>query len=106
MIWGNELVKFSYRSNDLNGNLQGNTHQHNGIEFLLINTRLFPQQTGETLTQYLMIRRLNEACVLLNTTSFSIRQVANCVGFSNSAYFCRCFKKKYTISPQQFRHRT
>ncbi|RUS48533.1 AraC family transcriptional regulator [Cohnella sp. AR92] len=69
-------------------------------------SHLFKEETGNTLTQYVMARRVREACLLLTTTDMPISQIARISGFNSSAYFCNQFKKKTGVSPQQFRKRT
>ncbi|WP_158606469.1 helix-turn-helix transcriptional regulator [Paenibacillus ginsengarvi] len=64
---------------------------------------LFRQYTGSTITEYITKRRLDEACLLLQTTSLPIDQVGKNSGFRNAAYFCRSFKKRYGLTPQQYR---
>jgi AraC-like DNA-binding protein/mannose-6-phosphate isomerase-like protein (cupin superfamily) len=66
-------------------------------------SNLFRNCTGSTITEYMMRRRLDESRVLLATTSMSIDQVGKRSGFPNAAYFSRCFKKQYRVTPQQYR---
>ena len=46
---------------------------------------------------------LTAAAQLLSQSSTSISDVAVAVGFDNFSYFCRLFRKKYQVSPKQYR---
>lgn len=52
---------------------------------------------------YLANYRLNQARLLLLKTDWSIQFIAEEVGFSQLSYFSLCFKKKYGVSPYQYR---
>jgi AraC family transcriptional regulator of arabinose operon len=64
---------------------------------------LFRQKTGGTITDYLMAKRLNQACLLLKTTTSSVTEIGLDIGFTNTSYFCQLFKKKIGITPYQYR---
>lgn len=64
---------------------------------------LFEKQVGMSPIQYLTEIRLKHATKLLRTSDMPIYQVAEHVGYTDSFYFCRLFKKHYTQSPTQFR---
>lgn len=66
-------------------------------------SNLFRSYTGSTITEYILRRRLDEARLLLTTTAMTIDQVGKQSGFPNPAYFSRCFKKRHTVTPQQYR---
>jgi AraC-like DNA-binding protein len=66
-------------------------------------SNLFRNYTGNTITEYMMRRRLDEARVLLTTTSMPIDEVGKRSGFPNRAYFSRCFKQRCRVTPQQYR---
>ncbi len=64
---------------------------------------LFHKTTGSTISEYLIARRLQQACQLLITSTRSIQQVGEEVGLSNCSYFCKVFRKNIGMSPRQFR---
>jgi AraC-like DNA-binding protein len=66
-------------------------------------SRLFQQQTGGSIHEYLLTRRIKRSCDLLRTTSHSIDEVACTVGFSEVTYFITCFKKLMQQTPLQYR---
>lgn len=65
--------------------------------------RLFKVITGLTFIDYLNIIRLKESQTLLLQTNLTISRISGDVGYSDSSYFCRIFKKYYHISPAQYR---
>lgn len=69
-------------------------------------SHLFSEETGCTLSQYIIARRLREACLLLAVTDQSVVEIGRQTGFNSSAYFCKSFKKKTGLSPQAFRKRS
>jgi AraC-like DNA-binding protein len=64
---------------------------------------LFHKETGNTLTEYLHARRMKEACLLLLTTSLTVRDIGLQVGLSNFSYFCQSFKETIGVSPAKYR---
>ena len=66
--------------------------------------RIFKIHTGTTLISYITHIRLNQACRLLKNTHLTIGEIALAVGYSNSNYFCRIFKKQLNITPNEYRN--
>lgn len=64
---------------------------------------LFEKQVGMSPIKYLTEIRLKHAIKLLRTTDMPIYKIAEHVGYPDSFYFCRLFKKHYAMSPTQFR---
>jgi YesN/AraC family two-component response regulator len=65
--------------------------------------RCFRQETGISPMAYLNRYRVNQAKMLLSTTSQSITAVALAVGFSDNNYFSRVFRQEVGCSPQVYR---
>ncbi len=65
--------------------------------------RLFKKATGTTPWAYVLQLKMDRAKELLLGSSYSIKEVAQHVGFSNSLYFSRMFRKLVGQSPSQFR---
>ncbi|WP_168120471.1 AraC family transcriptional regulator [Paenibacillus sp. HB172176] len=68
-------------------------------------SRLFHQETGATLTEYITARRLREACLLLTATALSAGEIAGRVGLKNAPYFGRLFRRNIGMTPVQYRNR-
>ncbi|WP_156157989.1 AraC family transcriptional regulator [Gordoniibacillus kamchatkensis] len=66
-------------------------------------SRLFRTDTGVSITEYVIARRIRQACWLLKTESKSIEQIGSLVGIPNFPYFCRIFKKITGLTPIQYR---
>ena len=65
--------------------------------------RCFHEGIQTTPISYLNEYRLSQAKEQILSTSSSITAIAGNTGFENTSYFCRIFKKKYQISPNQLR---
>ena len=70
-------------------------------------TQLFnriKQITGMTPNDYILSVKMNHAMLLLRKENqLTVSEIAYSLGFSNPAYFTRCFKKHTGVTPQQFR---
>ena len=66
-------------------------------------SRRFHEETGGTIQEYLMMRRIRQACELLLHTNSSVREIAEQVGFSEYAWFITCFRKNMGKTPLQYR---
>lgn len=66
-------------------------------------SRLFKKELGVTLTTYIADLRTQKASELLKTTKLSIAEIAMYVGYSDSNYFVKVFKKRYGMTPSTYR---
>jgi YesN/AraC family two-component response regulator len=66
-------------------------------------TNLVQSQTGRTVKQWIIERRMAEAKTLLATTDQSVRHIAESSGYSDAAYFTRQFRQLHGVSPQAWR---
>lgn len=64
--------------------------------------RVFMDNFGISPKRYLTDLRIKQACMLLENSSLSVSAIANSVGFENSLYFSKAFKKAKGISPSQY----
>lgn len=67
-------------------------------------SRLFKNITGTSFSDYLIDTRLQQAQVLLGNGELSIGEIASRIGISNGNYLCTLFKKKYGITPTDYRN--
>lgn len=65
--------------------------------------KLFKQATGLTPQQYYIGLILDKSKALLETTDYSVAEVAALCGVEDSLYFSRLFKKHTGISPANYR---
>jgi AraC family transcriptional regulator len=63
----------------------------------------FRQVTGVTPHRYVLKARIERACELLRTTSLTVREVAEAVGFSGQSHFCTAFARGQGITPSAYR---
>ncbi|MFC5407128.1 helix-turn-helix domain-containing protein [Cohnella soli] len=66
-------------------------------------TTLFKAVTNKTPQRYMNEFRLQKACELMKHTRLNIQQIAGLVGFNDSLYFSRTFKKTYGVTPSVYR---
>ncbi|WP_088104856.1 AraC family transcriptional regulator [Halalkalibacter urbisdiaboli] len=66
-------------------------------------SRVFKRETGSSLTEYLIVRRMKQACQLLQTTNAPIEIIAENIGLFNVSYFIQLFKKVIGTTPHQYR---
>lgn len=58
--------------------------------------------TGQKPTEFIRSIRLKKATELLTTSSLTIVEIAEQVGFSTPSYFSKCFKEMYGVLPTQY----
>ena len=68
--------------------------------------KLFSSYTGMTIHQYLNHYRLIQASHYLSTSTIPIQQISDMVGFQTPAHFSMNFKKKFGITPKDYRNMT
>ena len=66
-------------------------------------SRIFKEQTGKSMRQYLLEYRLTTALSLLSSTTKNITEVASECGFDDLNYFSRAFKELIGLSPTDFK---
>ncbi|WP_337102528.1 AraC family transcriptional regulator [Paenibacillus sp. YIM B09110] len=66
-------------------------------------SRLFRNATGSTISEYVLTRRLREACLFICTTELSIQEIAMHIGIPNVSRFCQVFKHRIGLTPLQYR---
>lgn len=67
--------------------------------------RKFKAEIGQTPYDYLLSKKLELACKLLCSTSFSIKEIAERLDFTDQYYFSDLFKRKFGLSPKYYRGR-
>lgn len=65
--------------------------------------RLFQKIVKQSPKEYLLEYRIRQACQLLNRTNLPVRSVAHSVGFEDSLYFSKVFRKYKNCTPSEYR---
>ncbi|MDE6851519.1 MAG: AraC family ligand binding domain-containing protein [Lachnospiraceae bacterium] len=65
--------------------------------------RIFKSFTGSSIQNYLVDYRIRQACILLKTTTLSIRVIAHSVSYIDPLYFSRIFHQRMGVSPSEYR---
>lgn len=66
-------------------------------------SRQFKQETGITLIHYISDLRVKKASELLKSSRLSIADISMYVGYADSNYFVKVFKKRYGMTPSAYR---
>lgn len=67
--------------------------------------RLFRAELNTTFGQYLEQRRMECALQLLQNRRLSIGEISDSLGYSDQNYFTVCFKRRFSMTPMQYRTR-
>jgi YesN/AraC family two-component response regulator len=67
--------------------------------------RIYKQYTGNTINDLLVNKRMDKARQLLTSTTMSVNEIAEKVGYTNPTYFYRVFKKTNGVTPIEFRRK-
>lgn len=66
-------------------------------------SKLFRQETGQTLKEYINTAKIKTAKRLLEETEQSIQEIASNSGFNSISHFNRVFRQHIDMSPHQYR---
>lgn len=73
---------------------------HVGLPYLSAEVK---RATGSTFKELLLHKRLDKAARLLRETRLTIQEVCAEVGYDNTSYFHRVFRRRYGKSPKEYR---
>ena len=65
---------------------------------------MFKKETGDTINNYLTEYRLNKAKQYLRETLFTAAEIGVKVGYRDSSYFGRIFRKHFGMTPNEYRN--
>jgi two-component system, response regulator YesN len=68
--------------------------------------QLFRKETGQSPMQYLRGLRMQHAEHILRSTFLSVKEIAFASGINDVSGFVRDFKKRYGLTPTEFRARS
>ena len=63
----------------------------------------FKEEYGKTIHQYLLDFRLEQSLDLLRNNDLSIQEIAITCGFKDANYFSKSFRRKFSISPSEYK---
>lgn len=66
-------------------------------------SRLFKQQVGVNISEYINFQRIEKAKTILRSTEHNVTEVAEMVGFNSVSYFSKRFKTIVGVLPNQYR---
>ena len=66
-------------------------------------SRLIKQYSHFTFTELLQQKRLNQAAFLLSTTKLPVEHIIAAVGYDNTSYFHKIFRKHFLTTPRSYR---
>ena len=94
---------FSYIENSMSTKISINTlaaisHMH-PTQFI----RYFKKETGQTPGEYISQRKMERAKYLLDSTELQICEISEQLGFYDTMHFSKTFKKRYSLSPTEYR---
>lgn len=95
-----EFVNENYQNPDIT---LEDMAQHVGLSSNYIR-RIFREQCGYSLMDYLVNHRISMAKELLKTTDRTAREIAELVGYSNTKYFYSLFKKQTGYTTYEYRN--
>ena len=67
-------------------------------------SKYIKEKSGNTFGEIVKNVRMKKARTLLKNTSMTVESIAESVGYQNVEHFNRLFKKKYGMTPVQFRN--
>lgn len=65
--------------------------------------RSFREYTNVTPLKYILSLRMTNAQMLLENTSYSVKEISSIVGYDNPLYFSRLFSRQKGMSPSEYR---
>lgn len=113
-IWVQRIIDLTFRNLETARKTKINSHVKKAIQYMNMEymkdlsleqvateigispyylSRLFKQESGKTFIEYLTEIRIAQAMLLLKGDTYSIKELAEKVGYTNSTYFCKVFKK-------------
>lgn len=67
---------------------------------------IFKNTTGISISDAINNARIEAAQLMLRSTSYSIKEISERIGYANQYYFSSCFKKKTDMTPSSYRAKT
>lgn len=68
-------------------------------------SKLFKSETGETISEFILNRKLDTAQNMLINSNYSISEISAVMTFPSQSYFTEVFKKKFGVTPFTYRNK-
>ena len=65
--------------------------------------RVFSSVAGISISEYVKNAKLNQAKLLLASSSMTVDEIADSLGYYDACYFSRCFRRETGYTPTQYR---
>ena len=95
-----EYLKYNYMKEELSLNDIAE-YLNISVPYLAV---LFKQETKQNFSVHLLEIRMEKAKELLRSTTLTVSEIGEKVGYSSSQYFAVCFKKYTGLSPKAYRN--
>lgn len=93
-----EYIEMHYNNNELN--------LEKIAENVFVNSsylrRVFRNELNKTVIEHIIDLRMKHAKELITSSNIKLSDIAQLVGYSDSSYFSKCFKKYYGVTPSEF----
>ncbi|MCY7714650.1 AraC family transcriptional regulator [Bacillus altitudinis] len=66
-------------------------------------SKYLARKLGKSFSEIRQEIRLEKACEMITSSNLQINDIATAVGYQNVEHFIRLFKKKYHLTPYQYR---
>ncbi|SDX93168.1 response regulator [Paenibacillus sp. CF384] len=66
-------------------------------------SKVYKMETGEAFTEYLYRLRMNKAAFWLKSGTYKVYEISEMLGYQNTPYFIKKFKKYFGKTPQEYR---
>ena len=96
-----EFVKVNYHKHDLQNTMIAD---YVGLSSSRLSV-VFKKETGMTLNQYILYVRMEKAKQLLESEKYRVYEIAHKVGFDDTHYFNKAFRKTIKISPTEYQRK-
>ena len=67
--------------------------------------RTFKKETGKTFKEYILFKKIEQAKFYIKTTNKSFSEISDLLGFEDSSYFTKLFKKYESMTPSEYKSR-
>ncbi len=76
--------------------------KHTGLSVSYL-SRLFRKETGESITEYIIKRKIDAARNMLKYSDYPLSQISETLAFSCQSYFTKIFKTYEGVTPKKYR---